>query len=234
MSLLRFVQRVLEDRRQGADAEGGYVLVMMAIMFVLLMMFAGYSVDVGNWNVHRNETQTAAEAAALGGVAFLPDDFVTAKLTAEQIAMNHGYALTSVNVTLGGGSNQLKVTITEEVSNYFLRVMGNDSTTISNTALAEFEQPVEMGSPEFILGNDPETGLSSDYWLSIASRNVRKDLGDRFATRRCYAGTANCSGTWNSEYDSSGYKYAVTVTDTTQPLRIQIFDPEWAWTGSTC
>ena len=81
----------LPGRRRSAEGEGGYVLVMMAIMSVLLMLFAGYSVDVGNWNVHRNETQTAAEAAALGGVAFLPDDFPLAQLTAQQVAVNHGF-----------------------------------------------------------------------------------------------------------------------------------------------
>jgi len=221
------------DSRQ--PDEGGYVLVTLALLMMLLMMFAGYSVDASNWNLHRNETQTAAEASALGGVAFLPDDFTTAELTALQIASNHGYDSSQVQVQLGDGNNQLEVTITEDVPNYFLRVIGKDSTNIERSATAEFEQPVEMGSPFFVLGNDPDSGIKPDYWLSIASRNVRKDLGDRFATRRCNNGaTGNCSGTWNVEYDSSGYKYAVRVTDPSQPIRIQAFDPRWVWTGSTC
>ncbi|MGI9622389.1 MAG: pilus assembly protein TadG-related protein [Acidimicrobiales bacterium] len=223
-------------RRGNHDSEGGYVLVLLTIMFTLLMLFAGYSVDAGNWNLHRNETQTAAEAAALGGVAFLPDDLVSAQATAEQIALHHGYDSSQVSVALGSGNNQLEVTITEDVSNYFVRVVGRNTTTITSTATAEFEQPVEMGSPEHVLGNDPETGFAPDYWLSIASRNVRKELGDRFNTRFCQNGsTANCAGTSNlGEYTPSGYKYAVRVTDTSQPLRIQIFDPAWVWTGSTC
>jgi Flp pilus assembly protein TadG len=225
----------LARRRSGADHEGGYVLVMLSLMFVLLMLFACYSVDAGNWNLHRNETQTAAEAAALGGVAFLPGDLPNAIITAEQIALHHGYASSQVNVELGGGDNQLRVTITEDVSNYFVRVIGMDTTSIVSNATAEFEQPVEMGSPEHILGNDPETGYAPDYWLSIAARGVKKDLGDRFNTRRCNnEHTANCSGRRNQEYDSSGYKYSVRVTDPTVPLRIQIFDPAWVWTGSTC
>lgn len=225
----------LARRRSDVDPEGSYVLVMLSLMFVLLMLFAGYSVDAGNWNLHRNETQTAAEAAALGGVAFLPEDLANAMITAEQIALRHGYSSSQVAVVLGDGDNQLKVTITEDVSNYFVRVIGMDATSIVSSATAEFEQPVEMGSPEYILGNDPETGYAPDYWLSIAARGVRKDLGDRFNTRRCINGlTANCSGTWSQEYDSSGYKYAVPVTDPTVPLRIQIFDPAWVWTGSTC
>ncbi len=224
----------LMSRHSGTDPEGGYVLVMMALMFVLLMMFAGYSVDASNWNVERNKTQTAAEAAALAGVAFLPDDFSAAKLTAEQIALLHGFPASQVSVAFGSGSNQLAVTIDNTVGNYFLRVVGNDTTTISSVATAEFEQPVEMGSPDFILGNDPVAGTSPDYWLSIASAHVDKALGDRFATEDCTVGTANCSGPNNLEYDVSGYKYAVRVTDLTQPLRIQIFDPAWTWTGSDC
>ena len=222
-----------------ASGDGGYVMVLLALTFTLLLAFAGYSVDAGNWNLHRNETRTAAEAAALGGVSFLPDDFASAQATAEQIALHHGYddtdPNTTVNISLGAGSNQLQVEITTDVSNYFVRAIGMDSTTISASATAEFEQPVEMGSPEHVLGNDPETGYSPDYWLSIASRNVRKDLGDRFNTRRCNNGSVfGCGGTWNQEYDNSGYKYAVRVTDTTVPLRIQIFDPAWVWTGSAC
>ena len=222
-----------------ASGDGGYVMVLLALTFTLLLAFAGYSVDAGNWNLHRNETRTAAEAAALGGVAFLPDDFATAQATAEQIARHHGYddtdPDTTVTVALGAGSNQLEVSISKDITNYFVRAIGMDTTTISADATAEFEQPVEMGSPEHVLGNDPETGFSPDYWLSIASRNVRKDLGDRFNTRRCFTGiTYGCGGTWNGEYDNSGYKYAVRVTDTSQPLRIQIFDPAWVWTGSTC
>ena len=220
-------------------ADGGYVMVMLALTITLLLTFAGYSVDAGNWNLHRNEVRTAAEAAALGGVAFLPDDLATAQTTAEQIARLHGFddsdADTTVTVGLASGNNQLEVTISHDVSNYFVRVIGMETSTITSTATAEFEQPVEMGSPEHVLGNDPETGLSPDYWLSIAARGVRKDLGDRFNTRRCVTGTtANCAGTWNQEYDNSGYKYAVRVTDTSQDLRIQIFDPAWTWTGSTC
>ena len=43
-----------------ASGDGGYVMVLLALTFTLLLAFAGYSVDAGNWNLHRNETRTAA------------------------------------------------------------------------------------------------------------------------------------------------------------------------------
>lgn len=238
--LPRWVQaasaRLTDDRCAG---DGGYVMVLLALTFTLLLAFAGYSVDAGNWNLHRNEVRTATEAAALGGVSFLPDDLASAQATAIQIARHHGYddadADTTVTVGLGSGDNQLEVVISHDVSNYFLRAIGMTSTTISSSAVAEFDEPVDMGSPEHILGNDPETGFEPGYWLSIASAGVPKENGDRFNPASCAAaGTGGCTGPANNENDPSGYKYAVRVSDTTVPLRIQIFDPAWVWTGSLC
>lgn len=218
------------------DREAGFVMVMLALMMVLLLSFAGYSVDAGNWNLHRNEASTTAEAAALGGVAFLPDDFATAELTARAIAMRNGFDAGEIQVNpVIDAPNQLQVVITRDVENYFVRIFGLTTTSIVESSTAEFAQPVEMGSPEIILGNDPETGYEPDYWLSIAGHRALKDLGDQFATSACASGaTANCLGTSNQDYDPSGYKYSVRVTDTSQPLRIQVFDPAWTWTGSRC
>lgn len=227
--------------RRRSDGERGFVLVMVSLLMTLLLAFAGYSVDLGNWNLHRNDIRSAAEAAALGGVAFLPDDFATAKITAEAVAAAQGIDPSEVTVSLGSAPNRLRVTVTREVENYFVRVIGFDTRTISETAEAEFEQPVEMGSPTIVLGNDPDTGWSPDYWLSIAGQGVDKAFGDRFATRGCSTGTFGCSPGWtvghattNTEFTGSGYAYTVRVTDPTQPLRIQVFDPAWVWTGSTC
>ncbi len=223
-----------EPHRRSRQGERGYVLVMLSLCMVLLLAFAGFSVDLGNWNLQRNEVRSVAEAAALGGVAFLPDDFTTARLTAEALAEAQGVDRSEVTVALGSAPNRLRVTVTREVENYFVRVIGMDTRTISETAEAEFEQPVDMGSPTIVLGNDPDTGWSPDYWLSIAGRGVDKALGDRFATRNCTFGTAGCAGPNNTEWDPSGYHYSVRVTDATQPLRIQVFDPAWVWTGSAC
>jgi Putative Flp pilus-assembly TadE/G-like len=220
-------------RPANRDHERGYVLVILALMSIVLLAFAGYSVDLGNWNVQKNKANTAAEAAALGGVAFLPDDFPRADAIARQIARNHGF--TDVEVELGSAPNQLEVTVNTVVENYFVRVLGNKTKSFAETSVAEFAQPVEMGSPTTILGNDPESGHSPNYWLSIASRKVPKDFGDRFATEKCTnKNGGGCKGSKNAEYDSSGYKYSIRVTDTNTPLRVQVFDPAWTWTGSTC
>ncbi|MFN3218745.1 MAG: pilus assembly protein TadG-related protein [Acidimicrobiales bacterium] len=224
----------LPPHRGGDDSERGYVMVMLSLSMVLLLAFAGYSVDLGNWNLQRNEVRTVAEAAALGGVAFLPDDFATAKVTAEALAEAQGFDRSEVTVALGSAPNRLRVTVTREVENYFVRVIGMNTRTISETAEAEFEQPVDMGSPTIVLGNDPESGANPGYWLSVAGQGVDKALGDQFATRNCTVGTDGCSGTSNDEWAPAGYQYTVRVVDTTQPLRIQVFDPAWVWTGSAC
>ena len=173
---------------------------MLSLAMVLLLAFAGYSVDLGNWNLQRNEARSVAEAAALGGVAFLPDDFATARVTAEALAEAQGFDRSEVTVALGSAPNRLRVTVTREVENYFVRVIGMNTRTITETAEAEFEQPVDMGSPTIVLGNDPETGLDPGYWLSVAGQGVDKALGDQFANAELHGGTDGCSATTNTEW----------------------------------
>jgi Putative Flp pilus-assembly TadE/G-like len=58
------LRRKLRMRRKG---ESGQVLPLIAICLTAIMGFAGMSVDIGYWEYHQREQQSAADAAALGG-----------------------------------------------------------------------------------------------------------------------------------------------------------------------
>ncbi|MCB0993995.1 MAG: hypothetical protein KDB21_02810 [Acidimicrobiales bacterium] len=220
--------------------EGGFVAVWLAIMATILIVTVGFAVDLGNWKLTGGRAQGAAEAAALAGVTFLPDDPATAEAIARQVALDHGYDPAdpdiTVSVSLGAGPTQLEVEISQRVDNLFTAVVGINSTTVTRSAVAEFAPPVEIGSPDPIMGNDPESGHQPDFWLSQAGQQVEKDQGDRYSTFWCaVATTYECSG-WsgNNEFNGGSYNYVARVSDATQPLRIQLFDPIWAWVGSDC
>lgn len=218
----------------------GYVALWLAILATLLIVAVGFAVDLGNWKLTASRAQAASEAAALAGVTFLPDNPSTAERIAREMAASHGYddvdPDVTVAVTVAGDANRLEVTISERVDNIFTAVVGITSTTVNRTATAEYAPPVEMGSPQPVLGNDPESGHRPDYWLSQAGRLVAKEHGDRFGTRDCdFATTYECSGSRRNREDTRGtYYYVTRVTDDSLPLRIQLFDPVWAWVGSDC
>src|SRR5205823_3275322 len=84
----------------------------------------------------------------------------------------------------------------------------------ARTAVAEFQGPIPMGSPDNDLGNDPETMTTfPDYWINIAAPNADKTNGDRFSAKNCPSTTYACGGAGpqNTEYATDGYAFAVHV-----------------------
>jgi hypothetical protein len=224
------------------------VAATMGIALVALVGVIGFSVDVGHWYLSANRLQSAADAAALGGVVFLPGDMASARTVAAQIAREHGLDPSNVVVSPGDRPNQLRVTISEDVDNFFTPVVGVDSTKVARTAVAEYVRPLQMGSPNGTLGNDPDlvgtTGYTSpDYWLSVAGPKSQKINGDRYLANGCDTVDdtrpslckQTSTGAWvNAETDSDGYFFTVDVTSSVGGLRIEAFDPVWAPTGATC
>ncbi|MCB0994423.1 MAG: hypothetical protein KDB21_04990 [Acidimicrobiales bacterium] len=218
-------------------SDRGFVAVWIAITFSVMVGFAAFAVDLGNWYLGRSRAQNAADAAALGGVVFLPDDPDTAEDTVLAIASQHGFAATDVDITIGEDGD-LKVCVEETVDNVFLPVIGFPaSKTVDGCAKAAFERALEMGSPSNILGNDPEdSGSQPGFVLGLAGPEWSKVNGDRHQTRDCGGNyVANCGGSPvdNTEYSEDGYIFAIDVTGTNgNDLRVQIFDPAWVGDGS--
>jgi hypothetical protein len=213
-------------RRVGSKRdEGGFVLTWFALMLVVLIAFAGFGVDVWNWWYTAEKAQRAADAGALGGVVFMPDDFSTAQTTAKSIVGDNGYNPAAATVTKGDRENQLKVEISETVTNFFTGLLGLKQTTIRRDAVAEFNGGLKMGSPSNTLGNDPENPPTANHWLNIASPGATKLSGDRFAANRCSGSEYKCTGT-NEEYLPDTYYFSVEVPAAAAgtTVTIQAFD----------
>jgi hypothetical protein len=233
--------RVRGDR----GGQNGFVLTWVAIMLVVLVAFAGVAVDVGNWYFVANREQKAADAGALAGAVFLPATPATGKSQATNAVNLNGFTsgqgdtITSVQ---GSQPNQMQVTVTRTVNNFFLGLIGVGTTTITRSAVAEYQGPIPMGSPTNRLGDDPEGGPYPDFWINIGAPNSDKTNGDRFASKNCPATTYQCTAATpqNNEYlpKSDGYSFAVHVTSTAaaagRPLVVQAWDGEFAYVGDHC
>jgi Mg-chelatase subunit ChlD len=120
--------------------ERGVVAVWLAITLIVLLGFAGWAIDFAHWNDERTEMQKAADAAALAGAVYLPDDPAGAFAAARSIAAKNGFS-SGVSVTTLSNANQLKVTINSTVESFFAQVVGVDSADMTKHAVSEYESP---------------------------------------------------------------------------------------------
>lgn len=223
----------------GGETERGVVLVWVALLLTVLLGFTAWAVDYGHWLRERTRMQKAADAAALAGAVFMPENSGgIAFTTARQVAARNGYpdgvGGISVAVSVGAYPNQLRVRITRTVQNRFAQVVGFATTTLRRTAVAEYQRAVSMGSPSSRYGNDPEPGGPyPDFWGNVFGPASSKQKGDAIQSRLCIGTVDNCAGT-NTDYDPNGYFYAVEVQSTASPLRVQAFDPAFAHVGDNC
>lgn len=132
--------RGLRHVRNRHDNEHGVVAVWVALTMVVLLGFAGWAIDFSHWNDERAHMQKAADAAALAGAVYLPDDPAGAVAAAKSLAAKNGYA-SGVSATVLTNTNQLRVTINESVDNYFAQVIGVGPASLSKRAVSEYESP---------------------------------------------------------------------------------------------
>jgi len=234
----------VSDADRSERTERGAVLPLMAIVLVVLLGTAAMAVDLG-WLLWQSiEIQHGADAAALAGVVYEPDLRTEAHTEAAASAITNGYddllPSTTVSVidsiddnTAVDHDGQLRVTITHRVDTFFLKIFGLNDMAIARTAVAEYVQPLAMGSPESYFGNDPELGNDPGFWGNIHGYYTGRSLGDRYASQ-CLETWQGPSCTPNPEVRvslnagtidaSGGYLYGVEVEPGATGLTVEIFD----------
>jgi Flp pilus assembly protein TadG len=250
----------LESLRRRAT-EAGYAAVMVAfIVPVVGIGCAAVAVDVGSWYVKIEQVQKAADAAALAGVPYLPQDLDKAQAKAAEVATRNGYTDgvdgTTITVGLGEKPTQLSVTISAKIENTFGSAIGVDYETITRTSVADYQGPAPMGSPCNTFGNEPDPGSAGQsatpvgtahgastcsrtpsLWGTVEGPETGKVQGDRYQTRKCEnTGVDGCTGTTNDEYDDFGYVFVVKVQPAAvgKTIDLQLYDPMYVDTGQDC
>jgi Flp pilus assembly protein TadG len=233
--------------------ERGYVAVMTAFLMITLMGLAAFAVDVGNWYMVGQQEQSAADAAVMAGVTYLPADPISAASIAKSYSQaNHfqdGVNSTTVTSQLDGAT-RLRVSVDRTVTNFFGSLLGMPTTKVGRTAVADFAGPVKMGSPCNRLGNNPDpsvggvsteatacSGVSGAFWASVSGPKTGKVNGDAYQSITCASTVDGCSGSSagpNIDYTSNGYYYTVSVKQAMTTLNIELFDPVFVHTGLTC
>ncbi|MCL5038829.1 MAG: pilus assembly protein TadG-related protein [Firmicutes bacterium] len=120
--------------------ERGMVAIFFALTMAVLMGFSAVSLDAGNLYVTRQRLMDVADAAALAGVQFLPEDPWQARNTAEQYAVQNGLPSDQVLAEVAPGGTSLKVTVGRTVSFHFAPVLGQKYTEVQAVATASVGQ----------------------------------------------------------------------------------------------
>ena len=240
------------------------VVAWFAIMLVLFIGVAAFAVDIAYWHLVQGREQKAADAAALAGAVSYPADASASDNAATDVINSNGYTIGAVqpvatgaqcpvgvgatNVCAGAGNRpyQYKVTVAQDVNNFFGNIFGIGTTTVRASATAEYLKPLSMGSPSNQFGNDPESTTwpitnpppqtYPNFWANIAGGNSVKVNGDAFAADYCDANVDGCSGTGpgtNLDHNADGYYYAVDFTGTAT-VDLQVFDPAFVDVGDKC
>ena len=220
-------------------------MVWMALTFVTFTAFAGLALEFNRWQMLATRVQKAADAAALGGAVFMPENAGNkAFTTAQSIATLNGFTNGQNGVTIttqkGALPNQLKVTISIVTKNPWAQLVGYKSTTITKSSVAEYQLPQNLGSPENIYGNDPESQAAQpQFWGNLFGPSSPKGNGDAIQGAGPSASSSlcnadNCANSVNSDYDSKGYFYGIDVPATSQPLQVQVYDPAFVHVGDNC
>ncbi len=204
-------------------SERGYAIVFLAFILLPLMALAAVGVDIGVWYLQAQKNQRIADSAALAGVVWMPDE-ATALATVDEAVARNGLSpgVDSTVVVTPLGRDRLKVQVSTKSELSFARMFLGDFS-ITRSAIAEYNPPIAMGSPENNLG-DPS------LWLAVSGRCSVRENGDlRMAQWVAgYPGGAyppsNCSGSPNVEATGS-YLYAVTIeSEPAGPVTIEAYD----------
>lgn len=227
--------------------DGGYAAVLTALILVPLLGFAGFAVDIGAWYSRASAIQRAADAAALAGVVYQPDitsATAAARAEATRNGFTHGVDGIEVRVT-DLGDNQLEVEIVDTDADMYFASLFLDNVTIGRQALAEYNEPVAMGSPTNTIGHQMPSGCDElietgscagpgpGWFLDVGGPLTGHSSGEAITTQCLWNYGGSCDYL-NPDYDPSGYVFAIDVPAAAvgSPVTIQVFDPShYSWGG---
>lgn len=247
--------------RRRSSGERGFVMIYFALTLVVLIAAAAFTVDVGGWYYRAQQIQRAADAAALAGVPWMPNDFATAKKVALQTAQADGFVSAAGGVQVSvlrdpDSSQRLDVSITDPSAPRFFSPLFIGNVSETRAAVAEYDLPVPLGSPENSLGTGglclAPGGGCANVWLAVSGFCAAREDGDEYSA--FYGGTRASGNTVcttpgtsgvsapmfpNPDYRPTGYTYDVdvpgstpTAPTTASDVTVEIYDPAYV-AGST-
>ena len=155
-----------------------------------LTAFAGLAIEYNRWQQIATRAQKAADAAALGGAVFMPENvgnkaFTTAQTISSQNGFTNGSNGVTVTTTAGKLPNQLKVTVVDQheepVGSYRqLQEHHHRAQRGGRVPVApEPREPAELVRQRSRIGRGPAPALGQRVRTVVEQGQGRRDPGRR-------------------------------------------------------
>lgn len=150
-------------------SERGAAILIVAAALVALLGFGALVIDVGVLYIHRERLSNAADAAALAGAQFLPDEPATALSTAEHYAVQNGIRAEEFTVDIGSDVHSITVDAQRQVSLSLAKVIGFADATVTGHAKAQTGGADEVSGVAPLGVPDQTFDYGRLYSLKVAS-----------------------------------------------------------------
>jgi hypothetical protein len=138
-----------EGRMRGhiKSGEGGQAMILGVLMMVVLVAITSLVIDIGfAWN-EKADLQKSADAAALAGIYYLPEDTDAAYARAVEWAERNGLAEGDYEITIrsrNGPDDTIEVEVKGSTKAFFARVLGFTAFDVRARAVAQVGSPAGL------------------------------------------------------------------------------------------
>lgn len=220
--LVRIMKQFVRQA-QKHEHQRGQSIVLVALGFVGLLAIVGTAVDIGVVYARRAQLSTAVDAAALAGVVELNRDaneyqnaldraaeFLHAnRITAgaiENTLDNQLYAFDAERDSATLGARTFALTVTVPVELYFLRVIGQQSVQLTESATAS-----NFPLADIYASRRVETGALSTSNQAVFGPGICVSYGDPFSPASNEA--AQFRARWLGNANQRAYRYRILIPD---------------------
>jgi Flp pilus assembly protein TadG len=197
--------RVPETQWRRRFDERGAVAVVVAILMLVITAFAGLVIDVGSWYLTKAQLQNAADAAALAGAHYLPNNPTSAAAAAQSLAADNVSGATVTSVTpYGGSSSEIQVTVSRRGTVSLASVLGISAPTITATAVAE----ATPGTGSFIYAGS--TACNAISIINSGSLDISTTVWSNGGITAVNSGTVDVTG--NVDVGNSSCSFPGSLT----------------------
>jgi hypothetical protein len=219
---------------------------MLPLFALTLSVFIGalvLGVDLTHVRADAENAQRAANAAALAGAVFLPNYPTNASERAMEVLRGDGFdPATNPNIKVAvapvpTNRYRLSVTVTMPIALFFGHPLGIGPQTISRSAIGEYLIPIELGTPDNVLGYAPfPTNVApgtppENFYLENKGPYTLKESGDAYSPYYESYCTNNCAISHSTSFGTPPYVNSSSPNpcpDTlTPPLPLSSTDPSY-------
>ena len=229
----------MASRRIEALDQSGQSIVLVALLFVILLLFVGLAVDVGFGFVRSSEFSRSVDSAALAGVVDLDLSVADctsnpmaltcpANIRAQQFLASNGWPISQTTRFDSDwsytqfGVPQYAITVTYPVQTYFLSLLGIGGFPVTHSASAVYFAQTDTFVPTSL-----DSGQIRKASQFLVGPNGCTETGDPVVP---LSASNNGTKAPNPDYESFDgiytYRVRVPAEYVTNTVRIELFDPD--------